>query len=91
MDVDDDDDENEDESGTVYDQVWCDSYGKWHRYDEWDYDDNYDYDDYEEEESEGNDPHPSSNKRLLPQIAQYGLPAQAPEIEADANDQLGNP
>ena len=39
MDVDDDDeDENEDEGGTVYDQVWCDSYGKWHRYDEWDYD-----------------------------------------------------
>ena len=45
MDADDEDeDANEDGEGTVYDQVWCDGYGKWHRYDEWDYYDDYDYD-----------------------------------------------
>ena len=50
MDADDEDEDvDQDNNGSVYDQVWCDSYGKWHRYDEWEYYDDYDYDECEEE------------------------------------------
>ena len=43
MDADDDKDEVDESKPSVYDQVWCDRYGGWHRYDDWDDDEDYDY------------------------------------------------